>query len=407
MTNIFTNNLGGKVVAVILALGLWLYVASGQSKVIDFPSKIPVNARGVSEGYIAKLSNDEVSIKVAVDRKYLKTLSTDSFDAYVDLTGKTKGTYSDVPITVVSKDSNVEIRQVTPVTITVTIDSAVSKTVPVVAKIEGKPGDGLAPDDPAIEPDKVEVRGAKSDIDQILEATAEIKLNGETTDVKKTVALQGFDASGNVIKGIQFTPDSTVLTVPIVKAGKTKTVGIRVKTTGVVKSGFWASSISVDPNLISITGNAEALSATKYIETEAINIDGLSQNKVYTIGITVPTGIVLVDPITDVKVTINLSGTDTTKEITASINSINLAQTLQLDTSSTEEVKVIVSGPADKLATLSSSDVVVTLDLSMFRTAQTSTKIDLTQDWIKVPSGITIIRFNPSAITISLQSKSS
>ncbi len=405
MTNFITNNIAAKILCLLVALTVWAYVASGESKNINLPSSIPIEARSVGEGLIAKLSTSEIKVRVAVDRGKLKNLSADSFEAYIDLTSKTKGTYTDVAVTVKAKDPNIQIREITPSTITVTLDPAITKTVPVVVKIEGKPGDGLAPNDPIIEPDKVEVRGAKSDVDRILEATAIIGLKGDTADLKKTVALEGYDAKGDRIKDLGFSPSEVVVTIPIVKAGKSKTVGIKVKTEGTVKSGYWASQISTDPTLVSITGNAEALNSAKFIETATINIDGLSANKTFNVDLSPPTGIVLLDANTEIKVTINISANDTTKEIIASINSINLSATLSLDTSGSDPIKVLVSGPADKLDALTSADVVVTLDLNAFRSPIGVSKIDISRDWIKVPEGISVVRFNPSATTITLQSK--
>lgn len=406
MSNFFLNNLNAKLIALLVAVIAWSYVAVAESKIINLPSSIPIKAQGTGEGLIAKLGTNDVKVRIAADRGKLKNLSADSFTAYVDLTAKSKGTYTDVPIIVTSKDSNIEVREITPSKITVTLDPAITKTIPVAIKVEGKPGDGLATSDPIIEPDKVEVRGAKSDVDKILEATAVVGLKGETSDVKKTVALQGYDAKGNEIKDLAFSPTEVVVNLPIVKAGRTKTVGIKVKTEGAVKSGFWASQITVDPNIISITGNSEALTNTKFIETEAINVDGLSANKTFTTSLTPPAGVVLLDSIDSVKVTVNISAADTTKEIVASLSSINLAQTLSVDTSQSEPIRVLVSGPADKLDKLTSNDVIVSLDLSIFRSPQT-TKIDISKDWITVPTGISIVRFNPSAITVTLQSKSS
>lgn len=399
MTNFITNNLAAKIIVLLIALGVWTYVASGESRIINLPSAIPIKARSAGEGLIAKLSTNEVKVKIAVDKNKLKNLSADSFEAYVDLTAKTKGTYTDIPVIVTAKDQNIEIREITPSVITVTLDPAITKTVPVVVKIEGKPGDGLAPDQPVIEPDKVEVRGAKSDVDKILEATAVIGLKGETSDVKKTVALQGFDAKGDEINDLAFSPTEVVATIPIVKAGKSKTVGIKVKTDGTVKSGYWASQISVEPNVVNITGNADILNSTKFIETNTIDIDGLSSNKTFTTNLNPPTGVVLLDNIDGLKVSVTIAPVETTKPITASIRPVHLASNLSFD-SSKILITVLVSGPADKLNALTSNDVVVNLDLSPFKVG--INQVNIARDWLSVPEGFGIVSFNPSAVTIEL-----
>jgi YbbR domain-containing protein len=173
------------------------------------------------------------------------------------------------------------IKEIEPASITVTLDPAVHKTVPVVVKINGKVGEGLAPDEPQVEPENVEVRGAKSDVDTILEATAEVTLRGDTQDVKKAVTLKGLNAKGEEINDLQFSPNQVSVTIPIIKAGKTKTVGIKVKTEGVPKTGYWVSQTSIEPSMINISGNGEVLANTKFIETQPINVEGIDKNKTY------------------------------------------------------------------------------------------------------------------------------
>ncbi len=404
MVNFFTNNIGAKLLAFLVAFGVWAYVASGESRVINLPSSIPIKARSVSDGLIAKLNNNEIEVKVAAERSKFQKLSADSFDAYVDLTSKTKGTYTDVPVIVTSKDPAVEIREINPSFITVTLDPAITKTIPVAVKISGKPGEGLAPDDPIVEPEKVEVRGAKSDVDRILEATAEIKLKDDTQEVKKTVNLVGYNARGEEVRDLVFNPSEVIVTVPIVKAGKAKTVGIKAKTSGQVKSGLWVSQISVTPNIVGISGNSEVLSSTVFIETESINIDNLSEDKTYKVALEIPTGIILLDSIEEVTVAVKLSSADSTKEIIASFGSIGLSSELTMNTFQTEPIKVLVSGPSKLLETLNSSSITVNLDLGIFGDSGLK-RLDIPKAWIKVPEGISIIRYNPSSITVELKSK--
>lgn len=404
MGNIFSQNLGAKFLALLLAAGVWLYVISGESRLIDFPSSVPIQPRFTPEGLIAKLSTQDVKIRVLADRSAWRSLSTKSFNAYVDLTGLKQGTHLDIPVRVSTNAAGVEIKSISPSSVTVTLDPSVKKTVPVVVKIEGKAGEGLVPDDPKIEPEKVEVSGAKTEVDSIQEATATVRLNGETQDVSKTVLLEGFNAKGKEVSQITFSPSEAVVSIPIVKAGKTKTVGIKVVFSGTPKSGFWISQVSVDPASITITGNAEALADVKYIETRAVNIDGLEADKTLNGSLSPPTGIVIVEQIETIKVAVKISPIESTKEVVASLNPIGLSASLQMTDITANPVKVLVSGPASTLDTLTGNDVQISLDLSSYKTAGTYT-VDVKKESITTPSGISAIRFNPSAITVKLENK--
>lgn len=405
MLNFFSNNIGAKLLALSLAIGLWLFVMSSESLVRDFPSAIQIQPQNVGKGLVAKLDVSEVHIRIATEHSSLKKLSSDSFQAFVDLSGLSKGTYADLPIKVTSKNSDVQIKSINPSKVNATLDPAVTKTVPVVVKIEGKAGEGLAPDEPVIEPEKVEVSGAKSDVDTILEATATIKLNSETQDVSKTVPLQGFNARGDEIPNLKFTPTDVKVTVPITKAGKSKTVGIKVKINGSPDSEYWISQVLPNPSTVNITSNDPSLLAnTKYIETSEIDVEGISSEKNYKATLTLPQGVNLVDNIEEIQVTISVSSIDSSKEVLATINPIGLSPSLDLSSYGDTQIRVVVSGPTNILKSLASDKVLINLDLSSYKSPGTFT-LDINRTSIVTPNGTTPIKYNPSAITITLKNK--
>lgn len=401
---LFTENIGPKILALFLAAGIWLYVFSGESRIITFPSSIPIKPRFISEGLVAKMSSRNIQIKIITANSVLQNLSEESFNAYVDLSGKKKGTYTDLPVVVSSSVSNVEIKSFTPSSITVTLDPAIHKTVPVAVRVQGEAGEGLVAGEASIAPDTVEVSGAESDITLILEATAVVKLNGETTEVKKSVSLQGFNAKGEEIGDLNFSPPEVNVSLPIIKAGKSKTVGVKVIFEGTPKSGFWLSQITSNPSAISITGNGDNLLTTKYIETNPIKIDGLSETTNLETTLNVPEGIVLVENVDKVTVTVNFSAIDSTIEVEAGLNATGLSPSLKFTQLGEDPIDVMVSGPSDLLDSLNSNDVIVNLDLSTFRTPGTYT-LDITRDMIETPENIATVRYVPSSITIKLSNK--
>lgn len=405
MNQLIGHNLGAKFLALLLALTVWAYVALGESKMRKFPSAIPIEPRSTTEGLIAKLSSNDVNIRIYAENADWSKLSADSFTAYVDLSGFQKGTYTDIPIHVISKISNISIREINPPTVTVTLDSTIHKTVPVVVKIEGQAATGMVPDIAKIDPDSVEVSGAKNDIDSIVEATALIRLNGETQSLKnKLINLKGFNAKGEEIIGLNFNPIQVKVDLPITKAGKSKTVGIKANIIGTPNSKYWISQISILPSSVDIIGNADLLLKTNFIPTEPIEVDGIEEDKTFTTTLTLPEGIQLSQNINEIQVSVILSLVETTKEVTAGINPTGLSSALQIETMPTEKVKAIISGQTDKLNSLNSDNVVINLDLSSFRTAGTY-KVDISRADIDTPPDVSLVQFNPSSVSITLANK--
>lgn len=403
MLKLISNNWQAKLVCLILAMGFWVYVAVGESQVDYLPGKIPLTIKNIPDNLVAIADVDSVQIKISSDRTTWQRLSANSFESFIDLHGLTQGTYQ-VDVTVNSNVSKVDIVDINPKKVLVRLEPLTKKTVPVKLQTEGNVGDGLVPGDATIDHEEVEISGAQSIINKVLEATAVIQLNGETSDIEKTVPLVALDSQGEKIKNINFSPGEVKVKLPIVKTGTSKTVGIKVKLDGNPKTGFWVSQITTSPSTITVRGNNGVLKNINYIETKSVNVEGISAEISKTVDLDLPSGVSLADNNLSVKVDVQFSSVSSSKEITAALVYNNLASNLKIDSSDPSTIKVIVSGSTDLLNTLSSDNVKINFDLTNYHTAG-SYSIDLNKDIISVPSGATVSSFNPSAIKINLSNK--
>src|SRR3989344_587048 len=93
------RNFPAKIVCLTLALGLWIYVGTGQAKIGNFPGRIPLEIRSVPQGLVAVTDIEAVSIKIVAGATIWKTLGAGSFSASIDLTGAQEGTL-EVPVKV-------------------------------------------------------------------------------------------------------------------------------------------------------------------------------------------------------------------------------------------------------------------------------------------------------------------
>jgi YbbR domain-containing protein len=112
----------------------------------------------------------------------------------------------------------------------------------------------------------------------VTEATAMIKLNGESEDFTKMVGISVYTEDGDTLNNITFMPEQTLAKVSLVKATNLKTVGIKVKTQGDLLPGYYISDIKVAPETVDIIGSKEILDTLSYVETSPIDINGLSSS---------------------------------------------------------------------------------------------------------------------------------
>lgn len=399
---IFRNG-WAKILCLLLALTLWVYVGIGQTKNANFPGNIPLQFKNVPSGLIAVSDTDKVTIKVVAENDVFRQLSVDSFSAYLDLNGLDEGNY-EAKVNVITNTANVQIVEINPSRVVVRLESKIEKEIPVIATIDGKAGDGLVPGQAVIEPANVRVSGAKSVVNSLLEATAKIQLQGETADFKKVVKVVGLKANGQEISGLEFKPNQVTVSVPIVKASNIKTVGIKVVTTGAPSDGFWISKIETDPATVVITAAESQISKISFVETAQIDISNISKNTAAEIDLKPAAGVNIVDQVSKVKVNIFVSQNQATKEINTGFKWQGLAQNLKVSSVEPMTVKVILTGPQEKLENLSADDIALVVDLAGLNNPGTYS-VDISRSSIAGPTGISVSSIVPSAVNVRLDTK--
>lgn len=401
-----TKNLWIKLFCILAAGSLWVYIAAGQNSVGKFPGSIKIRAINVPSGLVTTYDAKTVDIKIMADPSVWRKLSADTFSAYVDLSAHSEGTY-ELNVNVVSSVPGVQVVEKNPDKIFVSLEPIISKEVNINKKIEGSAAEGLAAGTIELEPSQVEARGPKSLIENLTEATALIKLNGESEAFTKTVTVKAFNEKGEEIEGIDFIPAEVKATVPIVKTSNNKTVGIKAKINGSPKAGYYISNITVSPSAIDLIGPSEIISSVDFAETFSIDVTNLSSDFEKDVQLNLKSGVALqLNSPSKVNVKIKFSHSEISREIYASINPKNLDPLLYLSTINPNQVKVIVTGPIDIIDNLKASDVVLALDFQNRKPAPGGVyNFDLNSKNFTVPDNISILSIVPSSIYVTVDKK--
>lgn len=404
MFKIITNNFWIKIVCAFVAIGIWVYVVNSESKVDNFPGTINLDIKNKPADLVAIKDVDTVNLKIIAERGVWKKLSADSFEAYLDLSGLSEGTH-EIPVKINTNIEGVQVVEISPAKVLVRLEPLTTKTVQVGIRTDGQAADGYYPGDAISMPESVDVSGPKSAIEGINEAIALIHLNGESEKIENRQAtLVAYDEKNEILKNIEFNPKEVKVSLGIVKGSQTKSVGIKVNTSGNVGNGYYIGSISVDPSTIVITGSAKVLGQTDYLETESINISDLISEKTQTVNLIIPPGVGLVSgQKNQVTAKIKLSQATIQKEITAKHNYLNLSSNLRIESISPSNIKITVSGSVDKISGITSQDVIVNFDF-LSKTNGTFT-YNVSDSQIITPNGISIVNIVPTSVSITLVNK--
>lgn len=206
------RNVWLKLVATGLATLLWLSV--GSDFFVERSVRVPLVFRGVPTHLeIAPGAPDSVEVHL---RGRSSQLTGDQGDVNVsiDLADARPGSHLfHLRTDLVTTPFGVEVTQVFPATVMLTLEETGRRLVPVTATVDGTPAPGFVVKEVLVEPGQVEVVGPKRSLEDLKQAMTEtVMIDGATSNVVKMVSIGIADASMRLRE-----PRNARVTVVIVK----------------------------------------------------------------------------------------------------------------------------------------------------------------------------------------------
>jgi YbbR domain-containing protein len=209
-----TLHFGLKVLSVALALVLWVAVA-GQ-KQAERSLRVPVEFQNIPEQLeLMGDTPDFAEVRVRGAASALSQLRGGDLVVLVDLsTARAGRRMFHLTPDQVTAPTGVRVQHVVPPTVNLTFEASVSKSVPVVAAVEGTPAPGYVVGQVVASPATVDVVGPDSEVKRLTRATTEpVNLNGATARVRDVVTIGLPDNTARLR-----VPRSAVVTVDILPA---------------------------------------------------------------------------------------------------------------------------------------------------------------------------------------------
>lgn len=303
------NNLGLKIIALIFSALLWLFVVNIDdpinSRVFnDIPYVVRNEEIATNDGKMFKIMDDIDSVRVVVHarRSVLNKIKSKDITAVIDLRERDPVT-NIVPIKAVVNgyEENLEVTtECTPNNVMVKVEGSTTKSFPISVSTENKQRDGYELGEMTTNPERIQITGAKSTIEDIQRVVAQIDVMGISEDCVKEAKLIIFDGNGNVMdqsamqnnlgdKGVSV----NVQVLPI------KKVKLNFNVSGTPAEGYRLTGLNSEPASVEVYGTKEDLSNLTALDIpdSEINIDNLQSRKEYTVDISkyLPEGIELTE----------------------------------------------------------------------------------------------------------------
>ncbi len=320
MKDLFTKNLGLKIISVLAAFILWLVVVNVDDPVISKTcTSVPVEILNgdvlTDQGKCYEVIDDSgtVNVVVTAHRSVIDGMSRDYIKATADMRSLT--TVDTVPIEVRSMRYSDRIESVTTrnANLKLNIENLVNKEVAVSVGFEGEPAEGyiLAGVENALS--TVTVSGPESVVTNVEKVMASADIKGINRDFTVTEPMFAYDAEGKKVEDERISLSRTVTEIKYIIYA-TKTIPISSGFSGNPAPGFGTTgSVVTDPSSVLIAGKGENYDDMEvmYISPDEVPVEGATGDVVTSVNISgyLPTGVRFADPEfdPDVNVTVEIA----------------------------------------------------------------------------------------------------
>lgn len=316
-----------------------------------------------------------------------------SFEAWVDFSDvPVGGGPVTVPIQVRAIDERITVRGFTPDVVTVELDRIATREVPVQVQFAPAP-EGLQVGTTLVDPATVSVSGPASIVDLVVSARADVVIQPSGISVDQDVPLIPVDAAGNAVSPVNLTPATARVTIPVFADLRSKSLPVSPVITGTPAAGFEIASITVDPMVVTVAGDAEQLAALARVDTTPVSTNGASSDLTVEVDLAVPVGVVPVDA-ERVTVTVQLRAVTGTRSFEVGLT-LTGARPDRIYRPSTDRILLTLGGSTADLDRLDGSTLVGRIDVTGLPVGTSEVGAEIT-----LPGGVTLVAVSPDPIEV-------
>jgi YbbR domain-containing protein len=165
LRNRFQQNLGLRIISLLLAVGLWIFVNAGQHSSVD-RFNIPVSYRGLPPGFVITNPHpDTIKIQLSGPQTLLSLVDPSRLVLKLDLSGVGVGQASfKIGLESFNVPRGTSITSISPSQIVLDIDKIVERYVPVHVITAGTPADGYRIGSIEITPPRVQAKAPSKEV---------------------------------------------------------------------------------------------------------------------------------------------------------------------------------------------------------------------------------------------------
>jgi YbbR domain-containing protein len=367
MSRWIANNLGLMGLATLMAFVLWLFNSITDDPVVDGTIQANVTVMQPTDASLVVNSSvpQTVALSIRAPRSTLQRANDESARVVVNLNGLGVGSHVVQLDPTLSLDP-AQLLSSRPLTASVSIERLAQRTLPVRLSAIGQPAVGYEQQDGELSVKTAVVSATEQVLARVTTIDAIVSVDEVRSSVAQRVRLVPRDQDGVVVADATVDPSEAIATIPVEQLSNYRTLAVSVKTKGRQADNYSITSISAEPQTLTVFGNKEVIQKLPgFIETLEVNLEGATQSIEERVGLQVPAGVTLVGDNSNFSVQVRVRIEAQVSAATVSRTPVIIGLDNRLDASvSPATVAIVLSGPLPKLNALGDQDVQVLLNLT-------------------------------------------
>lgn len=397
-----TNNLGLKILALLVSVGLWIIAININDPVSEntYTVNVSLQNAGVlsSAGkyFEVKDNSDRIKVVVRGTRTALSQFNQADIVATADLSKITEDNLVPIDLSTTKQSDKIEGIRSDSQYVKLALEDVRRLQMPIEVKVLNDPQDGYILGSTQTSQNVVIISGPESIINQVESAAVEIDVSGATTDVKISLPIHLYSKEDDIIDTtkVNMSVQEISTTASILQKAVVPLIAIPqgTPTQGYVLNGI----IEGLPTEITIAGKSNIVSKIPYIDiSESLDVNDIYQNTSYEININdyLPDGVSMVgnvgnNGILDISVGVDKESERTIVLDPEAIQVIGVPEGYSATVSDLEDdVEVPVSGLKSLLDTIDESKLVPVINVDKYLS---NNGLTIEKGHIDIPLDITL-----------------
>ena len=279
------ENLPARIICLLVACGLWVYVMTDQNPIMERNVEVRLQQMNLPNHMMAFNVPDKVVVKVRGTRTKVSDNLENKIVATLNMKTATEGQQT-IPVKV--SFANGDVVQVIPSEVSVYVDTVSEKKVPVVTRIVGAISNDMTIGHSVITPAQVTLRGATHRIDKVNKVVAPIDVTDHQGDFQTESELVAVSEDGYDIPNMKIIPERVMVQATMVSQMLSVDIPVKLVMSGELPKGIIVTKSEVLPDKVRITAPPSMLKELKAINTKPVDVSKLEGSMVVAAELDLP-----------------------------------------------------------------------------------------------------------------------